>query len=65
VTCATDEELRLILKTMNAHGFNLAENDVAAGVHDIVVQAKAEANVNFDDANMAGAEAFAAPAHWW
>jgi hypothetical protein len=59
VTCATEEELQLILRTLNAHSFNFAKSDVGTGVHDIVVQAKASANVNFDDGNMAGAEAFA------
>lgn len=59
VTCATAEELQLILRTLNAHSFNFAKTDVGTGVHDIVVQAKASANVNFDDGNMAGAEAFA------
>jgi hypothetical protein len=59
ITCATEEELQLILRTLNAHSFNFAKTDVGTGVHDIVVQAKASAGVNFDDGNMAGAEAFA------
>jgi hypothetical protein len=59
ITCATEEELQLILRTLNAHSFNFAKTDVGTGVHDIVVQAKASADVNFDDGNLAGAEAFA------
>lgn len=59
VTCATDEELQLILKTMNAHSFNFALDDLGSGVHSVQVQARAQASVNFDDGNLAGAEAFA------
>ena len=59
VTCANPEELRLLLRTMDAHAFNFAMPDVTSGVHNVVVQAKAAAGVNFDDGNLAGAEAFA------
>ena len=62
VTCTDPEELQLVLKTLNANGFNFAATDVGSGVHDIVVQARAEASVNFDDdlsgGALAGAEAF-------
>jgi len=63
VTCTDPEELRLLLRTLNANAFNFAMTDVGVGVHDIVVQAKAAASVNFDDdasgGALAGAEAFA------
>jgi hypothetical protein len=63
VTCADPEELQLILRTLNANAFNFAKTDVTSGVHAIVVQARAQAAVNFDDDTdtgaMAGAEAFA------
>jgi hypothetical protein len=63
VTCTDPEELRLLLRTLNANAFNFAKTDVGVGVHDIVVQAKAIASVNFDDdasgGALAGAEAFA------
>ena len=63
VTCEDPEELQLILRTLNANAFNFAKTDVGVGVHNIVVQAKALASVNFDDDEsggaLAGAEAFA------
>lgn len=63
VTCTDPEELQLILRTLNANAFNFAKADVGSGVHDIVVQARAQASVNFDDDTqtgaLAGAEAFA------
>lgn len=63
VTCTDPEELQLILRTLNANAFNFAKVDVGSGVHDIVVQARAQASVNFDDDTdtgaLAGAEAFA------
>ena len=63
VTCTDPEELRLLLKTLNAHSFNVAKTDVGSGVHTVTVQARAQASVNFDvDASggaLAGAEAFA------
>lgn len=62
VTCTDPEELRLILKTLNANAFNFAKTDVGVGVHTVVVQARAQASVNFDDdasgGALAGAEAF-------
>lgn len=63
ITCDDPEELQLILRTLNANAFNFAKTDVGVGVHDIVVQARAQASVNFDDdvdgGSLAGAEAFA------
>jgi hypothetical protein len=63
VTCADPEELQLILRTLNANAFNFAKTDVGVGVHNVVVQARATAAVNFDDdapgGALAGAEAFA------
>lgn len=63
VDCLDAEELQLILKTLNAHAFNFAMTDLSSGVHDIVVQARAQASVDFDDdvdgGSMSGAEAFA------
>ena len=63
VTCTDPEELQLILRTLNANAFNFAKDDVGVGVHSIVVQARAQASVNFDDdasgGALAGAEAFA------
>lgn len=63
VTCTDPEELQLILRSLNANAFNFAKADVSSGVHNIVVQARAQASVNFDDDTdtgaLAGAEAFA------
>jgi hypothetical protein len=60
VTCLDPEELQLILRTLNANAFNFAKSDVGVGVHSIVVQARAQANVSFDTSGaLAGAEAFA------
>ncbi len=63
VTCADPEELRLILKSLDASSFNFAKTDVGTGVHTVTVQARAQAGVNFDDdasgGALAGAEAFA------
>lgn len=62
VTCADPEELQLILRTLNANAFNFVAPDVTSGVHNIVVQARAQATVNFNDdlsgGALAGAEAF-------
>jgi hypothetical protein len=62
VTCLDPEELQLILRTLNANAFNFVATDVGSGVHNITVQARAQAGVNFNDdtsgAAMAGAEAF-------
>ena len=58
--CTDPEELRLILRTLSAQAFNFAKADV--GVHTVVMQARAQAAVNFDDdasgGALAGAEAF-------
>jgi hypothetical protein len=60
VTCEDPEELRWLLQTLSAHAFNFAMTDVGVGVHDVVVEARARANVNFDVGDaLAGAEAFA------
>lgn len=63
VTCADPEELRLLLKSLDASSFNFAKTDVGSGVHTVTVQARAQAGVNFDDDEsggaLAGAEAFA------
>jgi hypothetical protein len=60
VTCTDPEELQLILRTLSANAFNFAMDDVGVGLHSIVVQARARANVDFDDSGaLAGAEAFA------
>jgi hypothetical protein len=63
VTCTDPEELRLLLRTLNANAFNFAKDDVGVGTHTVTVQAKADAAVNFDDdasgGALAGAEAFA------
>lgn len=60
VTCLDPEELRLILRTLSANAFNFAKSDVGVGVHEIVVQARAQANVSFDTSgSLSGAEAFA------
>jgi hypothetical protein len=63
VTCTNPEELQLILRTLGAHAFNFAKTDVGVGVHNVIVQARAQAGVNFDDdasgGALAGAEAFA------
>jgi hypothetical protein len=62
VTCTDPEELRLILRSLNANAFNFAMTDVGVGVHTVTVQASAQASVNFDDdasgGALAGAEAF-------
>ena len=62
VTCADPETLRLILRTLNANAFNFARDDVGVGVHQITVQAKADAAATILDdesgGTLAGAEAF-------
>lgn len=60
VSCATPEELQLILKTLNANSFNFLAPNVGSGVHTIDVQAKTSAKVGVvsDNGSMAGAEAF-------
>lgn len=64
VTCATEEELQLVLRTMDAHSFNFAAIDVASGVQRVVVEAKAASSaVDFLNGQsvdgLSGAEAFA------
>jgi hypothetical protein len=60
VTCTDPETLQLILRTLSANAFNFAKSDVGVGVHTIQVQARAQANVTFDNSGaLAGAEAFA------
>ena len=63
VTCADAEELRLLLKTLNANSFNYLLADVVPGVQTIEVQARAKANVSFSSVQdeplgSAAAEAF-------
>jgi len=43
VTCATPEELQLILKTLNANAFNFVAPDLSSGVHTVEVQARSSA----------------------
>jgi len=61
VTCTDPEELRLILKTLNAHHFNFLYANANPGVQKIEVQAQAEAGVVLGGTMLgaAGAEAFA------
>ncbi len=46
VTCATPEELQLILKTLNANAFNFVAPNCVSGVYTIDVQARTSANVS-------------------
>ncbi len=46
LTCALPEELRLILKTLNANSFNFVAADSAQGEYTVVVQAKTSAHVS-------------------
>lgn len=61
VTCADPEELRLLLKTLNAHHFNFIHANAIPGIHKITVQARAQAGVQLGGTQLgaAGAEAFA------
>jgi hypothetical protein len=61
VTCADPEELRLILKTLNAHHFNFLYANATPGVHKVEVLARAQAAVTLGGSMLgsAGAEAFA------
>src|SRR5688572_2593756 len=61
VTCATPEELRLILKTLNAHHFNFLHANAIPGVQKVEVQARAQAAVALGGTQLgaAGSEAFA------
>lgn len=60
VTCADPEELGLILRTLNANAFNFLLANVQSGVHEIIVQARAYANVELSETDLgeAAAEAF-------
>ncbi len=62
VSCPDPEELRLILKTLNANAFNFLLADVVPGVQKIEVQARAQATVALggvgDELGDATAEAF-------
>lgn len=60
VTCASPEELQLILKTLNASSFNFVAADLTSGIHLVDVQAKTSTEVGVDAENgsLAGAEAF-------
>jgi hypothetical protein len=51
VTCASPEELQLILKTLNANAFNFVAPNLVSGVHTIEVQARTSANVSTLGAN--------------
>jgi hypothetical protein len=45
VTCTDPEELRLILKSLNANSFNFVAKDLAQGEYTLVVEAKTSAVV--------------------
>lgn len=61
VTCADPEELQLILKTLNAQHFNFIHANAVPGVHEVTVQARAQAGILLGGTQLgaAGAEAFA------
>lgn len=42
----TDEELQLVLRTLNAHSFNFVLDDLGSGIHNIQVQARVILNSN-------------------
>jgi hypothetical protein len=60
VTCTDPEELRLLLETLNANSFNFYLAEAVSGVHQIEVQARAEASVALGGGGLgeAGADAF-------
>ncbi len=60
VTCVDPEELRLILDTLNANAFNFLLPNVVTGVHEIEVQARAQASADIFGAEfgLANGEAF-------
>jgi hypothetical protein len=60
VTCTDPEELRLLLKTLNANSFNFYLADAVSGIHQIEVQARAQASVVLGGGGLgeAGADAF-------
>jgi len=60
VTCASPEELQLILKTMNANAFNFIAPNLPSGVHLIEVQARnsAQTSVTGTNGSLGAANAF-------
>lgn len=60
VTCTDPEELRLILKTLNANHFNFLHANAVPGVQMVEIQARAQAGVALGGTTLgaAGAEAF-------
>ena len=61
VSCADPEELRLLLKTLNAQHFNFLHANAIPGIHKVSVQARAQAGATLGGTRLgaAGAEAFA------
>lgn len=61
VTCADPEELRLLLKTLNAHHFEFLHANAVPGVQEVIVQARAQAGMLLGGTELgaASAEAFA------
>jgi hypothetical protein len=47
VTCAEEESVRLLLRTLSAHAFNFVLPDLPSGIHKVIVEAKAIADSNF------------------
>ncbi len=60
VTCEDPEELRLLLKTLDAHHFEFLFANAVPGVQKVVVQARAQAGMALGGTKLgaAGAEAF-------
>lgn len=60
VTCEDPEELRLLLKTLDAHHFEFLFANAVPGVQKVVVQARAQAGMALGGTQLgaAGAEAF-------
>lgn len=61
VTCEDPEELRLLLKTLNAHHFEFLHANAVPGVQEVIVQARAQAGMLLGGTALgaASAEAFA------
>jgi hypothetical protein len=61
VTCVDPEELQLILQTLSAHHFNFLYANATPGVHQVIVQARAQAGMELGGTVLgsASAEAFA------
>jgi hypothetical protein len=53
----SDEEVELILDTMNANAFNFIQDDLTAGDHLIEVQAMISSTVGYEDPNFAESHA--------